>query len=137
MRTIRNAITRWFLLIAEPRVQRILHFIVYISLLTGGISILFVPPAKFEGVLGTPLVFVFALFITVGSVLASLAVLPGIWWLERAGILALCTGLAMYLVITTTLGVSLAGFVFFLAFLLLFAIRWMDIRAYQLAPKRG
>lgn len=130
-------LTTAFMLIAEPRVVRVVQFGIYLCLLTAGAFVLATPPRSFEGVLGQTLVTVFGLFILIGGALGATAVLPGIWWLERAGILALATGLAMYSVVAITLGVSPIGFLIGLAFILTFVQRWMEIRKFQLAPKRG
>lgn len=86
--------------------------------------------------IGQTLITVFGAFILLGGILGALAVLPGIWWLERAGILALGTGLAMYSVVAVTLGISPIGFLTGLAFIGTFVQRWMEIRKFQLAPNR-
>lgn len=130
-------LSQGFQLIAEPRVVRVVQFGIYVCLLTAGSLVVSTPPRSFEGVLGQTLVTVLGVFILVGGVLGAVAVLPGIWWLERAGILALATGLAMYSTIAVTLGVSPIGFVIGVAFILTFVQRWMEIRRFDLAPKRG
>lgn len=137
LRHVAAVIERWFFLIAEPRVQRILHFVVYSFLTVAGTWVLTTAPAKFEDILGITLVYVFGGFVTFGALVAAVAVLPGVWWLERVGILSLSTGLGLYLIFILTQGVSVPGFLFFACFVLMFSIRWMDIRLYQLAPKRG
>ncbi|MEX1078872.1 MAG: hypothetical protein WED09_07175 [Homoserinimonas sp.] len=132
---------RWlnqgFLLIAEPRVVRLVQFGIYVCLLTAGWFVLTTPPRSFEGVLGQSLVTILGCFILVGGTLGAVAVLPGVWWLERVGILALATGLAMYSIIVVTLGASPIGVLMGVAFILTFVQRWMEIRKFQLAPKRG
>lgn len=124
-----------FMKIAEPRVTRLIHFGIYLSLLVAGVGIMYSPPSTFQEVLGVALVHVFGGFVILGAVLAAIAVLPGIWWLERAGLLALGTGLAMYLVIIVGLNSSPIGFSVTLAFLLTFVLRWMEIKGAQLAPR--
>jgi hypothetical protein len=132
-----RALNRGFLLIAEPRVVRLVQFGIYLCMIFAGHSVLTTPPSSFESVLGLTLINVFGGFVTIGGILAAIAVLPGIWWLERAGILALMTGMAMYSVIIITLGVSPVGLAVAVAFVLTFVQRWMEIRRFQLAPKRG
>jgi hypothetical protein len=130
-------LTHGFLLIAEPRVIRIIQFGIYIGLIYVGIYVLFAPPSSFENVLGQQLVTIFGGFVAGGAVLGAVAVLPGIWWLERAGILSLVTGLSLYAVIAVSLGVSVVGTVVCICFAATFVQRWMEIRGSQLAPKRG
>jgi hypothetical protein len=130
-------ITQGFMLIAEPRVIRSVQFVIYVCMAFAGAFVLTTPPTSFRGVLGQGLVTIFGLFVGGGALLGSIAVLPGIWWLERAGIIALSTGLAMYCIIAFTLGTSLVGTLVCIAFGLTFVQRWMEIRKFQLAPKRG
>jgi hypothetical protein len=125
-----------FMLIAEPRVIRLLQFAVYVSMAGAGSFVLLAPPTSFQGVLGQALVVMFGSFVLVGSLLGMFAVLPGIWWLERVGLLALTTGLMIYCVLAIALGSSLVGTLVTLAFSFTFAQRWMEIRRFQLAPKR-
>lgn len=124
-----------FLKIAEPRSVRLMQFGVYASMLVTGISMFIDPPHLFESIIGLILVYVFGAFVTLGSALGLIAVLPGIWWLERVGIIALCTGLAMYVVISTSISVSLVGFSLSTALLMTFIQRWREIKGAQLAPR--
>ncbi|MBG6106628.1 hypothetical protein [Frigoribacterium sp. CG_9.8] len=123
------------MLIAEPRVIRLLQFVIYVTLLSASGSVIFAAPDKLEDVLGHSLVAILGAFIGFGSLLGALAVLPGIWWLERAGIIAIFTGLAMYVAVTVTLGTSLLGISFTICFMLTFVQRFLEIRKFQLAPK--
>ena len=124
-----------FLKIAEPRVVRLLHFGIYICMLVGGSAALFRTPQNFTNLIGWALSFMLGLFIFFGAMLSAIAVLPGIWWLERVGLIALTTGMAMYIVTIIALGASPLGFVVPIAFALTFALRWIEIRRYQLAPR--
>lgn len=124
-----------FMRIAEPRVIRVMQFGVYASLLVTGISMFIEPPHIFRSVVGLILVYVFGGFVTLGATLGLIAVLPGIWWLERVGIIALCTGLAMYIVISTSIAVSFVGFSLSMALLITFIQRWAEIKGAQLAPR--
>jgi hypothetical protein len=136
-RPLKVASTFVFLKIAEPRVVRLVQFGIYVCMLDAGHYVLTTPPHSFQGVLGQTLVNVFGSFVAGGALLGAIAVLPGIWWLERVGIIALATGLAMYSVIAISLGISPVGFAIGIAFILTFVQRWMEIRRFQLAPKRG
>lgn len=125
----------WFMLIAEPRVQRVIQFVVYLLLGTGGWLVITQPPVKFQDILGHVLVGVFGAFVLAGAIMGALAVLPGIRWLERAGIVALFVGLFMFMVLNVALGGSTVGFVFVLVLALMFVIRFMQIRKFALTPK--
>lgn len=124
-----------FMRIAEPRIFRLLQFGVYICLGIAGFGVLFDPPGSFTSVLGDTLVNVFGSFVALGAILGGLAVLPGIWWLERVGLLALGTGVLMYVVLVISLGSSIVGVILYMAFILTFIQRWTEIRSSQLAPR--
>lgn len=128
--------TQAFLLIAEPRVLRLLQFGVYICMTIAGGWLIANPPVSFQSVIGAGLVALFGGFLGLGGLLGAIAVLPGVWWLERAGIIALITGLLIYVTIVVALGSSVTGIVVCIAFALQFTIRWTEIRRYDLAPKR-
>ena len=130
-----RALAALFNLIAEPRVTRVIQFVIYVLMIVAGARILIAPPLTFEGVLGTFFVYVFASFVLIGGLLAGVAVLPGIWWLERSGLIALGTGLLIYAIVTVALGSSIVGTAVCTAFALTFANRWRDIRGSALAPK--
>lgn len=123
-----------FMKIAEPRVIRLMQFGIYICMIIAGTGVLSQPPSAFKYVVGSALVYVFGGFITLGAIFGAIAVLPGIWWLERVGIIALTTAMLMYAVIIIALGSSTVGVVVSVAFALTFAQRWLEIRRYQLAP---
>jgi len=124
-----------YMKIAEPRVIRIMQFGVYLCMIVSGFGVISKPPTSFENVLGLSLVYVFGGFVFIGALFGAVAVLPGIWWLERVGIIALTTAMSMYSVVIITLGTSPIGIAICIAFALTFAQRWMEIRRFQLAPK--
>jgi hypothetical protein len=100
-----------------------------------GFGVLLNPPPKFESVIGLVLVYVFGSFVTAGALLGVVAVLPGIWWLERVAILALSTGLAMYVVMAISLGSTPVVYAITTALILTFIQRWFEIKGAQLAPR--
>lgn len=128
---------RLFLKIKEPRMVRLLHFGIYTTLLIAGVGVLVHTPRSFEGVLGVLLVYTFGGFIALGSTLAALSVLPGIWWLERAGISLLWSGLGLYFLITIGLGASVVTSAIPIGFILTLILRWREINRFQLAPIKG
>lgn len=126
-----------FMRIAEPRVFRVLQLGVYLFLGFSGVAVLFHPPENLENVVGLTLLYVFGAFIALGSFFGSVAILPGIWWLERVALISLTTGILMYIVMAVSLGSSPVGVGVSIAFIFTFAQRWSEIRGALLAPKRG
>lgn len=125
-----------YLKIAEPRTVRLLYFGIYMVMLVAGISVLFHPPRSMEGVLGAALVLVFGLSVTLGSVCAAVSVLPGIWFLERAGVIAIWTGLGLYTLTMFAIHASAVAIAIPIGFILTLVLRWREIKRYQLAPIR-
>lgn len=126
-----------FMMIAEPRVTRVLHFGIYLCMMSAGVGVMLSPPSSFENVLGISLTIVIGLFLMTGGLLGAIAVLPGIWVMERAALFALITGMCMYLVVLTVLRPSPVGYSITIGFVLVFLIRWFDIRGPQLAPREN
>jgi hypothetical protein len=126
------------MMIAEPRVKRILYFFIYAGLAISGMGVFYKPPAAIVNLLGgMALVITFGLFIVVGALIALVAVLPGIWWLERAGLVSLAFGIAMYTVTLLFLGASFIVTILPIVIILICALRWLDIKEYLLAPREG
>lgn len=128
-------IAKWFLRIAEPRGIRLMQFGVYTFIFVAGMGVLFSPPEKFETTIGLTLVYLLASFITIGPLFGMIAVLPGIWWLERVALIAMGTGVAMYIAMIVSMGGSLIVIGISSAFLVTFIQRWTEIKGAQLAPK--
>ena len=125
-----------FMKIAEPRVLRIMHFLIYLCMVVSGIGLIVVQPQRFQNVIGETMLWVFGSFIFFGALFGAVAVLPGIWWLERVGIIMLTTSMGMYIVIIIALGTSsFLGIAVAVALTLTFAQRWVEIKGAQLAPR--
>jgi hypothetical protein len=124
-----------FLKIAEPRVIRLMLFVIYGLTLWGGIFILAATPEQYVRLIGATLAYIFGSFIVIGSLMSGFAVLPGIWWLERVGIILLATSAAIYAVLLIYLGSSFVPVAFTLALAVSFGMRWVEIRGAQLAPR--
>jgi hypothetical protein len=124
-----------FLKIAEPRIIRLMQFGIYICMFYAGFRLMLQPPAQFQSVLGLVLSYMFASFIFLGALFGGVAVLPGIWWLERVGLISLTTGMVIYMIVVISLGSSPMGVVVALAFGLTFLQRWMEIKGPDLAPR--
>lgn len=125
-----------FMKIVEPRVQRILQFWVYLFLCVVGIGVVIDLPEYLQNILGLIVAYSFGVFMVLGGLLGLVAVLPGIYWLERVSIILLTTGVLIYLVVVITLGTTIVSVGVCLAFIFTFIIRWFDIRGMLLAPKK-
>lgn len=131
-----------YMKIAEPRVVRLIQFVIYIGLFLVGLMILNKVPQSLADAAGAQAFVVgFALMLIVGALSSGVAVLPGIWWLERAGLVLLGFGLLIYLVMIIKLNSSPMGVVVCIILILTFVQRWLEIKGAQLAPllpkKRG
>ena len=124
-----------FMMIAEPRVRRLLYFGIYLGLSFLGTSVFFRPPRQIENEFGLALVYFFGGLIVVGAILAFVAVLPGIWWLERSGLYSMAGGIAMYAGMLVVLGATFTVTILPTIFILVFALRWLDIKEFLLAPR--
>lgn len=123
-----------YMRIAEPRVVRLIHFGIYLCMFASGFVLLLDPSHQYKDVIGLSLVYVLGSFLLIGGLMGATSVLPGVWWLERVGIILLATSMAVYIVIVLTLHGSVIGVAVPLAFILTFTLRWIEIRRFQLAP---
>jgi hypothetical protein len=125
-----------FLKIAEPRVQRLVQLGIYLVFAVLGGIFLADPPRSYEGLLGDVLAAVFGALICGGGVIGAVAVLPGRWWAERIAIIALWTGLAMYIVVAFGLNASAVGIAVAVCFAFALLKRWLEVRGSQIEPGR-
>lgn len=125
----------WYTKIAEPRIIRLMQFGIYICMFFAGLRLLTHPQPQFQNVLGLTLAYIFASFIFLGALFGGIAVLPGIWWLERVGLIALATGMGIYVIVVISLDSSPLGIVVAIAFGLTFLQRWLEIKGPDLAPR--
>lgn len=127
-----------YMMIAEPRVRRIIYFFIYACLAVAGSGVFFNPPRYLAGVAGGYFwIFTFGSFIVLGSLLALVAVLPGIWWLERAALVAIMTGVGLYSIILLFFGASFIVTLLPLIIVLICTLRLLDIKEFLLAPREG
>lgn len=125
---------RWFLLIEEPRSQRILYLIFYGVILWSGISALTNSPQKFIDATGINTVYAIALFLTVGGAIGTFAIIPGTWYIERIALISIGFGLAARGVLISSLAVSNTGALIFASEVILLIIRFLQVRKADLAP---
>jgi len=127
-----------YMRIAEPRVKRLIYFVIYLLLTALGATSTFMPNPRIEQLLGgMTLVYLFGGLIIVGALVCLFSVLPGIWVFERAGLVALGTGVVLYSTTLVFLGASIAITVVPFILILMFLLRWLDIKDYLLAPRKG
>lgn len=112
-----------------------MQFVVYAFIFVAGIGVITDPPESFKSTIGLSLVYVLASFLTIGPLFGMIAVLPGIWWLERVALIAMGTGVSMYLVMIISMGSSLVVIGICIAFITTFIQRWYEIKGSQLAPE--
>lgn len=124
-----------FFKIKEPRTIRLVQFVIYACMVGAGHFIVTVQPILYTKVLGGALVIGFGGAILLGGLLGTIAVLPGIWWLERTAIIALWTGLGIFVVVQFALAISIVGLLIAVALAASFVQRWSDITEFDLAPR--
>ena len=130
------ALYRAYQLVAEPRLVRVILFAIYAVFIVAGAFVLAQQPDNFVEAITVKLVLMFGGFLTVGGILSSIAVLPGLWWLERCGLLALGTGMLIYLIISISVQGSPVSICVSIAFILFFILRYMETRQFKLAPRK-
>lgn len=126
--TTSSRLKRFVLLIAEPRVKRVILFVIYVGLIYGGHLVLAGPSKAIETVLGHMLVTVFGSILALGGLLSAVAVLPDVWWLERAGLWLIGFGLLIYVIVIVSIGGSTLGPTVAVVLMLFLTIRWLEIR---------
>lgn len=134
-RTIARPFVFVFFKIKEPRTIRLIQLVIYVCMIGAGHFIVATPPPIYTEILGSFLVLGFGGAILVGGILGTIAVLPGIWWLERTAIIHLWTGLGVFVVIQIALNISVVGLLIAIALAASFMQRWTDITEHDLAPR--
>ncbi|MCW4458196.1 hypothetical protein [Microbacterium sp. MPKO10] len=135
-----SRIKRLWLSIREPRKIKAIYFVYYAIAAGTGLATLLWPPRSIEGALGAFLTTLWAAFILGGGIASCVAVFPGRWWLERAGIYAILGGIliyegtVMFLQFTET-GNRLTQFGVLLLATGLFIVRLIPISRYSFEPR--
>lgn len=127
--------------IQEPKVISVLYFLIYIVMSIGGVSALIDPPSSIAGEAGELTMLILALLLTLGGVIGSVSVLPGIWWLERIAVLSIGAGSLLYAVLVLALHVTQPGnrimqLAFVFSIVLLQLVRWHRIHERPYDPAR-
>lgn len=126
-----------YMKIAEPRVKRLIYFTIYILLGFLGGSSAFKPNDRIMEFLGSQtLIHFYGILIIAGAVVCLFSVLPGVWVFERAGMVGCGTGIILYAGTLILLGASPTIVIFPFIIILMFLLRWLDIKDYLLAPRK-
>lgn len=133
---VRKGVWWLFLKIEEPRLLRILQFFLYGTMIIIGSLYLASRHMQVATLLGSTLATTLGVLVVLGGILGGVAVLPGIWWVERLGIICLWTGLGLYIVVGLSIYISLLGVGLAWALVFALAIRWVQIKDFQFAPGR-
>lgn len=143
MRRITSGLARgWAKIVDHPRL-RPLWFVAYCLTVYGGLVASFTPPRSVVAEGGPVGVLLLGIFMTVGGVIAGIAVWTRWWELERLGIGFAALGVGLYALIliiidagseagTRQLQISVV-----LLGALLYFIRWAGIRGWDYEPPRG
>lgn len=132
---------RVWLRIQEPRIVSVIQFFVYLCAAAAGICAVMYPPKSIEATAGISLTIYWAWLLLIGGVIGALAVLPGVWWLERSAVLACLGASLIYAVNIFALHLSESGNrlvqLFMIGIVALhFTTRWFRIRRYAYDPER-
>ena len=124
---------RLWLRVNEPRIVSVLRFLMYVVLLIGGTSVIFSPPTTMENALGQGAVTGLAVLLCFGSTLGAVSALPGVWFIERLGLVAISSALAIYGGVVFQLhllgpGNRLLHLTIIIALILSQAVRWVRIK---------
>lgn len=130
-----------WLRVQEPRKQSAAYFLVYLITTVLGAAILLDPPRTLQGTLGQVLIMVWAGMLVLGGGTGLFTVLPGWWWLERAGtwlcgFAMVVYGLAILALPVSQFSLRLATLSFMMLGVLLFAVRLLKTRHYSYDPEK-
>lgn len=126
--------------IAEPRVQRVTFFAVYLLHVVAGIALAAVQPAAANYEFGAVVTFVWAGFFVLGGLLGAISVLPGWNFVERVGVLSLMFAIALCSLFIAAnpwspTGLEIVIWSLVTSWIVVFLYRLWEIRGYAIAPK--
>ena len=133
MAKVMDVLRRLWLKVNEPRVVSVLRFAMYVVLFVGGVAAVTNPPATMESELGQGAVVGLGLLLSFGCLLGAVSALPGMWFIERLGLIAISSALAIYGGVVLHLHLSGSGnrllhLTIIIALILSQAIRWVRIK---------
>lgn len=134
-----RGISQLFHWIAEPRVQRVAYFIIYLMHVLSGGAIILGQPDIVAHAIGQPLTVAWGLFLAGGGTVGAVSVLPGWNFVERIGIVAVLFGVALCSIVVfwvpgLSVGTAIAFWALIAAWLVVFLLRAYEIRMYSVAP---
>lgn len=133
MAEVMDALRRLWLRVNEPRVVSVLRFLMYVVLFVGGVSAVTNPPTTMESALGQGAVVGLGMLLSFGCLLGAVSALPGMWFIERLGLVAISSALAIYGGVVFqlhlfSLGNRMLHLTIIIALILSQAIRWVRIK---------
>jgi hypothetical protein len=131
---------RVFHWVAEPRVQRVAFFVVYLLHVVAGLAIIVGQPPSVANEIGHGLTTAWGMFLVFGGIVGAIAVLPGWNFVERIGITSVFIGVSLCSVVIAStpwshLGVQIATWALVTGWAVIFALRAYEIRYYIVAPR--
>lgn len=134
-RALARAFVFLFFKIKEPRTVRLFQLVIYLCMIVAGHFVIATPPEIYTTILGPALVVGFGVAIFIGGIFGTIAVLPGIWWLERIALVSLWVGLGTFVLVQIALAISIVGLSFAVALAFALAQRWADVTEFDYAPR--
>lgn len=123
--------------VAEPRVQRLAYFFIYLFHIIAGVGVLTSLPTSVTIVLGQWPTVIWGGLLVVGGVFGAVAVLPGWNFVERIALIAAVAGISMaslLLLAQPPSGATLTLWALITGWLVVFVHRAWEIRIYSIAP---
>lgn len=126
--------------IAQPRVQRVSYFVVYVLHVVAGFGIAIAQPRAVHYTMGDLVAYVWAGFLILGGAVAAISVLPGWNYVERLGLLSLMFGIGLTSIFIVANpwqppGLDVIVWALVTGWVVMFLYRLWETRLYDIAPK--
>lgn len=126
--------------LTDPPHQKPVYAAAYTITIVTGIATLVAPPMSIKAEIGPALMAWIGVTFVIGGAVAAPAMMSGWWWLERAAIGGIATGVAMYAAVVTLLhfeaqGSRLTQLGMIALATLLFLLRFLTIWGRSYEPK--
>lgn len=102
----RNPVTGWWERVPEPRLASVWASVTYACIACAGLAAMIISPVAQPGTLAGLMTLYWAGLLVLGGTAGAVAVLPGLFWLERVSIVTAGAGLFIFLV---ALGLAVAA----------------------------
>lgn len=129
--SIGDSLYKWFYLIDEPRIKRLLYTIIYLLFIAMGVVVIARHDSPLAQSVGFAGILALALALIIGGAIGVVAVWPGLWWLEKVAFIPLAGAILIRAAILTESGITPAAAIFYVIGTLLLVARLMDIWKYD------